>query len=203
MGLSRIGWLLVAGIAALYLAVPIAVLLHAPGDAFSLVIRIAALLGLLSIGIAILTTPFLARIRRTFGRSFLGVHHACAAAGLVLATLHPVLYAVQAADIAVFLPDFSSAYAFFSLGGRFALILIYVALAAVLLRRAVPKYWRVVHGLMYLALALGVIHGNLIGTDFSSPFIFAVYNSLFIVVVAAFVLKRWQRSGKTSLRTAR
>jgi DMSO/TMAO reductase YedYZ heme-binding membrane subunit len=193
MGLSRSGWLLALGIIALFTAVAAVSLLGTPADPLSRLVRTAALLGLLALGLAALTTPFLTGIRKTFGRPFLKVHHLFAAGGLVLATLHPVLYAVQVADIAVFLPAFSSAYLFLALGGRFALILIYLAAAAVLLRRSIPKYWRIVHGLMYPALLLGVVHGNLIGTDFAHPFIFFVYNTLFVAVAAVFVTKRWQR----------
>jgi DMSO/TMAO reductase YedYZ heme-binding membrane subunit len=203
MGLTRMGRVFTAGIAALFTAVAAVSLLDVPADPLTRLVRTAALLGLLALGLAALTTPFLARIRKTFGRPFLTVHHLFAAGGLVLVTLHPVLYAVQVADITVFLPAFSSVSLFLALGGRFALILLYLAAATVLLRRSIPKYWRIVHGLMYPALLLGVVHGNLIGTDFAHPFIFFVYNILFVAVVAVFVTKRWQRGGKKRPRPPR
>ncbi|KUG14101.1 hypothetical protein ASZ90_016260 [hydrocarbon metagenome] len=79
------------------------------------------------------------------------------------------------------------------MAGRPALILIYVALAGILLRRAIPGYWRVVHGLVWVALILGIIHGNLIGIDFANPVIFVIFNGLAAIAVGALVLKRVQR----------
>ena len=65
-----------------------------------------------------------------------------------------------------------------------------------LLRKYIPKYWRWVHGLMYVALLFAVVHGNLIGDDFRCPIVWVLFNTLFALVVAAFVLKRWQKMRK-------
>jgi len=43
-----------------------------------------------------------------------------------------------------------------------------------------------------LALFVGVVHANLRGTNFQSLLIQVIYDSLFVVALAAFVLKRWQ-----------
>lgn len=72
------------------------------------------------------------------------------------------------------------------------MILIYVALAAVLLRRRIVAYWRWIHALMYVALFFGVVHADLLGMDFEDPVFIVIYNGLFVVVLAAFVYKRWQ-----------
>ncbi len=181
---------------ALY-AVTAAVVLTAPyGDPFNVVARLLALWGFLSLGIATLLAPFLRYVLKVFGRSFLSVHHTFAAVGLLLPTLHPVTMAIRSLNPAIFTPAFSSWDRFWALAGRPALYILYIAFAGVLLRKYIPKYWRWVHGLMYVALLFAVVHGNLIGTDFQNPIIWVLFNTLFVLVVAAFVVRRWQRSQK-------
>ncbi|HPM61382.1 MAG TPA: hypothetical protein PK955_02770 [Methanoregulaceae archaeon] len=40
------------------------------------------------------------------------------------------------------------------------------------------------------ALALGIIHGTLIGTDMKNPVVFVLINGLAIVAIGAFIVKR-------------
>ncbi len=197
MQAERRGRYLKVGIAALYLGVILWSLTVSFFNPLSWLLRVCGLVGMLSLSLAALMTPFLARIRSLFGAPFLRVHHLFAASGLILATLHPVILAIETLDAAVFVPSFATPYLFFALGGRMALILLYIGLAAILLRRRLPQtVWRPLHALMYLVLLLGIIHGNLIGTDFSSPFIFLLFNGLFAATVGVFFLKRWQRRPK-------
>jgi DMSO/TMAO reductase YedYZ heme-binding membrane subunit len=158
-----------------------------------LLVRLFALWGFLALSIAAILTPFLRDIRRVFGRPFLAVHHTFAAFGILLPTLHPVAFALLAASPAVFIPVFDSWTAFWTFAGRPALYLLYIALAGVLLRQTIRQYWRWVHGLMYAVLLFAIIHGNLIGIDFQNPVIFIVFNGLFAVVIAVFVVRRLQR----------
>ncbi|MFP4050797.1 MAG: hypothetical protein ACLFVB_03560, partial [Thermoplasmata archaeon] len=137
-------------------------------------------------------TPFLKDIYQTFGKPFLTIHHAFAAVGLAGATLHPVVFALDVGDPAVFIPDTSSWLAFWELAGRPALILIYVAVIAVLIKSKMKKYWRAVHSLMYVVLFFVLVHGILIGTDFENIGILVIYNLLFVGVVVGFVYKRYQ-----------
>lgn len=196
MTLPRAGLLLAVVILALY-AIVAAVVLTAPyGDPFNVIARLLALWGFLALAIAAILTPFLREVMNVFGRPFLLVHHTFAAVGLLLPTLHPVTLAISAMTPAIFIPVFSSWERFWLLAGRPALYLLYIAFAGVLLRKYIPKYWRWVHGLMYVVLLFAIVHGNLIGTDFRNPVIWALYNTLFILVVAAFVLKRWQKMQK-------
>jgi len=194
MNAERRGRYLKVGIAALYIGVILWSLTVSFFGPFSWLLRVSGLVGMLSLSLAALMTPFIAQIRAHFGASFLQVHHLFAALGLIFATLHPVILAIDTLDVAVFVPSFATPYLFFALGGRAALILMYIGLAAILLRRQLsPKVWRSLHGLMYLVLLLGIVHGNLIGTDFADPVIFYLFNGLFAAVVGAFLLKRWQR----------
>lgn len=196
--------LLWTGIAALYAGVVVTTLSAGVPDPLPWLLRVFGLLGLLSMSLAALMTPFLSEIRALFGAPFLRVHHRFAAAGLILATLHPVVLAVETLDATVFIPAFATPYLFFALGGRAALILIYIALAAILLRRNLPQtIWRPLHALMYVALLLGIVHGNLIGTDFADPVIALLFNGLFVAVVGAFVLKRWQRRSRKAKKGQR
>ncbi len=161
-------------------------------DPFLLFVRLFALNGFIALSVATILTPFLKEIKVIFGRPFIKVHHSFAAVGLVFVTLHPLLLAIGASNFGVFLPNFSSWYLFWALGGRQAFIIFLVALASVLVRRKIIRYWRVFHALMYVVLFFAIAHGNLIGTDFENPIIRITFNILFAVAIGAFILKRFR-----------
>lgn len=163
---------------------------------FELSVRLFALNGFLVLSIATIMTPFLREIKLHFNKSFLEMHHSFAAIGLVLITLHPITLFSESLNPAIFLPNLSSFSLFWMLAGRQALLVIYIALAAALLRQRIPKYWRtwrLIHVLMYLALFFGIVHANLIGTDFQNIVITFIYDALFAGVIGAFALKRLQQ----------
>jgi DMSO/TMAO reductase YedYZ heme-binding membrane subunit len=162
-------------------------------DPLRLSARLFALNGFLFLSIATIMTPFLREISRIFNRSFIRIHHSFAAVGLVLITLHPITFFIQSFNLNIFLPDFSSFFGFWLLAGRQALIVIYIGLAAALLRKRIPKYWRLIHVLMYLALLFGIVHANLIGNSFQNLAITIGYNALFAASVISFFLKRLQQ----------
>jgi predicted ferric reductase len=164
----------------------------APTDPLTLTIRLLALNGYIAISIAVIMTPFLKQITLFFKTPFTKVHHYFAVAGLLLITMHPIAVFIQFFSPAVFVPYFTSLFAFFFYGGVIALTLIYVAFGAVLLRRKIAVYWRWLHALMYAALFIGVVHANLRGIDFQSIYIKIVYDGLFAAALLAFGLKRWQ-----------
>ena len=193
MPLTRNGYIISAAILLLFLAVTVLALLPGvPADPLRLLVRLSALYGFLAISIAVIMTPFLLEIYQNFGRPFLSVHHLFAAFGLAAVTVHPVAFAFRIANPLVFLPTVNSWTGFWINAGRPALIVIYIALVAVLLRRRIPKYWRPIHALMVVALFFAVVHANLIGTDFEGIWIPLLFNALFIAVLAAFGLKRWR-----------
>lgn len=154
-------------------------------------IRVFALWGYTSLSIAAISTPFVLEIRKRLGVVFLKLHHTYAAFGLAFISLHPVVAALKASSLLVFLPSFESWIVFWSLAGRPALIIIYVATMGFYLRRRIPHYWRQVHALMYVALLFGVIHGNLIGTDFNNIIIRTFFYLLFLASAASFAYKRF------------
>jgi len=159
---------------------------------YNVAVRLLALNGFIAISIASILTAYLKEVTLFFKKPFTRIHHYFAAAGLVLITLHPIMLAVQLMNPAVFLPNINSLYLFLFFGGRQALIIIYIALAAVLLRRKISTYWRLFHALMYVALFFGIVHADLSGSDFENLAVLIIFNGLFIAVLAAFVYKRWQ-----------
>ncbi len=162
------------------------------GNPYNLLIRLFALNGFIALAIAAILTAFLKEVILFFKKPFIRVHHYFAAAGLVLITLHPVVLAIQSLNPTVFLPNLNSIYSFLLNGGRLALILIYIAFAAVLLRRKIVRYWRPFHALMYVALFFGIVHADLLGSDFQNIAILVICNGLFVTALAAFSWKRWQ-----------
>lgn len=160
------------------------------GTSLNIVMRLLALSGFISLSIATIMTPFVKEISRFFKKPFIRVHHYFAATGLVLVTLHPIVLSIEILNPTVFLPNFDSVYLFLFFGGRQALMIIYVAIAAVLLRKKITRSWRLFHALMYVALFFGVVHGNLSGTDFQNLFVAVAFNTLFLVSLVTFALKR-------------
>ncbi len=181
-----------AGIAALIAVIGYLVLTAEYESPSRVIIRLTALYGLLFLSISSIMTPFLKEVTRAFGRPFIRVHHVFMGVGLTLATLHPVVLAVVTGNAGVFIPIFSSWYGFWAGAGRIALIIAYIAALAALLRGRFGA-WRYVHALVYLVLTFVIVHAALLGSDFETPAIMAIYYVLYALVVAAFFLKRLQR----------
>ena len=196
--MERQGAVLAGGIAALFCIVSASVLL-AGGEPLSLLVRLLALNGYLALALAASMSPFLREIRVAFGRPFLTVHHALAAFGLAVILLHPLSYALMAGSLAVLLPSTWIWKEFWTYAGRPALVLIFIALIAVSLRRRIPAYWRPFHMLMYAALVMGLVHALLRGTDTTDPVVRVVLGGAFAVAMGAFVVKRWQRKKRVRL----
>ena len=177
-------------------------------NVFDYFVRIFALLGLVALFISSMFTAFQKELYAAFKKPFIKIHHSTTIAGLIMITLHPVLFAIDkmisstfVEGLKVFLPKFSSSYDFWSLAGRPALILIYIALIGVLLRNVMKKGWRWIHALNYIALVFGVVHGIIIGTDFygfqgkiyaSTLIITILFLLLTITTIVTFTLKRIQ-----------
>jgi methionine sulfoxide reductase heme-binding subunit len=154
--------------------------------------RLFALNGFIALSIAAMMSPFLKEITLFFRKSFVSVHHYFAAVGLLLITLHPIGIVILALNPILLLPNFNTLYLFLFYGGSIALLAIYIAFGAVLLRKKFNFHWRTFHALMYLALFLGVIHANLAGLDFQKIYLMGIYDGLFAGVLVAFGLKRLQ-----------
>lgn len=188
--MTRKGYYAIGAIILVYLVI-IALFLTTPSpNLYNFTIRFFALTGFYLLAIAALLTPFMRQVYQEFGKSFQKIHHLFAALGLATATLHPVIFAIRVGDITVFLPDISSWYAFWLLGGRQALILIYIATIAAVVRDKIPKYWKSIHILMYLVLFFALVHGFMIGTDFTHIGIQIIFTALFVASLGALVYNR-------------
>jgi len=171
--------------------------------------RLFALLGLVALFVSSILTPFAKELYQIYKKPFIKIHHGSAIFGLVAITLHPIIFAIDKAisesnfveGLKVFLPKFDTAYNFWSLAGRPALILIYVALIGALLRKAFKSGWRYMHALNYVALIFGVVHGIIIGEDFYNFYETLQVNDLIVTIlflimtaitIATFTLKRIQ-----------
>ncbi|MEM2108197.1 MAG: hypothetical protein QXL10_02810 [Candidatus Bathyarchaeia archaeon] len=189
----REGLIFLLGIAALATAITVLFLSStAEAEPVRLAVRFFGLHGYLFLSVATLTTPFLKEITQALGKPFLKIHHSFSILGIVLITLHPVFNAVERFSLSVFVPNFSSWDTFWRLAGRPAFILFYIAISAAILRANAPKYWRFFHALIYAVLIFGIVHANLIGTDFKNPGILLIYNGLFAASFVGFALKRYR-----------
>lgn len=191
MPLKKKAIIIITATVSLYILVLVFFFLTPFTDGFNFVIRFGALFGFTSMFIATMMTPFVVQLYKIFGKSFVKMHHIYSIAGLILITLHPVAFAIFRLDITVFLPDFSSWYGFWSLGGRLALLLIYIAVIGALLRKKFMKNWRYIHALNYVALFLAYVHGILIGSDFQNLGILIIFTIMIILSFSVLIFKRY------------
>jgi len=197
MPLKKAGVLAILGVVLLALVITLLFLPHAlpeiaEGEAAHVLTRLFGLFGFLFLSVTTLTTPFLQEVTMAFGKPFLRIHHAFSAFGIAFITLHPVFNAVDRLSLSVFLPRFDSWELFWTFAGRPAFIILYVGVAAALLRRTAPKYWRFFHALTYIVLLFGIVHANLLGEDFASLGIMLIFNALFLSSLASFTYKRYK-----------
>ncbi len=189
-GITKKGYYAISGIASLYAVVIILFLMTPSPNIYNYLLRFFALTGFFGITIAATMTPFMKEIYQEFGKPFIKIHHLFASIGIAGATLHPIVLAIQIADLTVFIPAFSTWYQFWFLAGRPALILIYIAVVTVLLRNKIPKYWRAFHSLMYVVIVFVYVHAYLGGSDFDNIGILIIFTLLFIASMGAFFYKR-------------
>jgi predicted ferric reductase len=180
----------IVGTISLYVLILVLIFLEPIKDGLDFIIRFGALMGFTSMFVATIMTPFMVQLYKIFGKPFIKIHHLYSIAGLVLITLHPVAFAISKLDITIFVPVFYPWYDFWSLGGRVALILIYLAVIGVLLRKKV-KNWRLIHILNYIALFLAYIHGVLIGTDFKTLGILIIFTVMLVLSFGVLIFKRY------------
>ncbi len=160
------------------------------GHIWPWLVRGAALVGYIAMFLAILSSAYMRELYRLFGRPFLWGHHVLSITGLSLLALHPLAFALETANIAVFVPKFDSWQVFFQLGGRLALYLMWVAALGAALRKTWRPHWRTLHMFNYVAFLLGTIHGILIGTDLGRPLLQGVAIAMALTVIFVFIRKR-------------
>lgn len=184
-----LGGLVLLGVVALLVGLPEGV------PILSRLIQAAALVGYTCIFLAIVSSAFTRELVRAFGRPFVRVHHWVSITGEAMVWAHPLLVALEAGSLAVFIPSFASWRLFWSLGGRVAWYLIGVAVMAALLRKVIGRNWRRVHWLNYVAFILATPHALLIGSTFSRNPWLRVFPVLMLIIVLGVFVRRhlWKR----------
>ncbi len=184
-------WLLIASVALAIVLVLVVIVLDTVFAPIDGIIRFGALLGYLAVFVASLSSNYMRELTRYFGRAFVKVHHVVSITALVALIIHAVAAAWRAQSLVTFLPVFTSARAFFTLGGRPAFWLIAITAVTAFFRASIGKSWKTIHWLNYVAFFLGTAHAILIGSTFYNRLplqILAVVMAL--VLLGVFILKR-------------
>ena len=184
-------YIIYLSILALFLIQLIVMFLTGVEEALGFIYRLTGLFGLTSFFIAIISSSFMKQITQIFETTYIRMHHYFSILGLIMITLHPIAMAFDFGTLTIFIPDFSSWTAFWELAGRPALYIAYVATLGVLLRKRMQKYWRYVHGLIYVTFIFGAVHGILIGDDLANPVLHVLYIIMLVIVVLNFIYKRY------------
>jgi DMSO/TMAO reductase YedYZ heme-binding membrane subunit len=158
------------------------------GTAVGMVARAAGLFGYFFIFLAILSSEYMIRIKKIFGRPFMNIHHHLARAGVAMILIHPAFIAHQF-GLSSFVPVFSPFMDFLRLAGRPALYMILIAVLAGLYRKRIPKKWKDIHALNYLGFVLVFFHAWLIGIDLQYGLMQAIWLAMVIIVIAVFIHK--------------
>ncbi len=191
MNITKKGYYFIGVIIALYAWVTI-LFFAKPLDPKDYFIQLSVLIGFTSLFLAAVITPFMKQVYQMFGTSFIKIHHIFSIIGIVLITVHPISIAIIYTAPDAFIPKFDSWIVFWQLAGRPALYLIYIAVAAVLLRKYLPaKAWRFLHGLNYVALVFGYFHGLLIGDDFKNQWVMITFTAMLVILFEVLIYKRY------------
>jgi len=173
----------------LFLELVISALTYDYKDIQQSVIRLTGLIGFASLFISVIMSNFFEEYKEKNKKNLFS-HHLFSIIGIVLITLHPVIYAVYKSDIGVFLPKFDSWEIFWELAGRPSLILLYIGFVSGILLKIYKKFWRGFHMIVYISLFFGLIHAYLLGTDFKNPYIAFIFVLLFLIMVYVLIDKR-------------
>ncbi|MBN2488853.1 MAG: ferric reductase-like transmembrane domain-containing protein [Methanosarcinaceae archaeon] len=151
--------------------------------------RVAGLFAYYFIFLAILSYEYMAQMKEVFGKSFIKVHHILARAGVLLMLIHPIAFAIEINDPYVFVPVFFPLDQFLIFAGRPAIFLFLIAVSTSTIRKRIPRYWKKVHYLNYVAFLLVFIHAWYIGTDIQSGIMQTTWFLMALVVTGIFVHK--------------
>ena len=165
------------------------ILLQSPGEPSRMIARFAATFGYLAIFFSILSSEYMARMKKISGMPFLKAHHTLARIGILLIVIHPLALALGGQGFRIFLPVLYPVDLFLALGGRTAFYPFLLA-AGIALYRKKYKSWRKVHYLSYLAFLLVSAHALLIGTDFESGIMRMLALVMTVAVTGIFIHKR-------------
>lgn len=176
------------GIILLIIVLVTYIILQTPEEPIVMLRRFAGTFGYLSLFLAIITSEYMAKIKKITGLPFMKAHHNLARIGILLILIHPFTFVLQGRGIQIFSP-ISPTNIFIAVGGRPALYLFLLA-AGVAIYRKKYRNWRKVHYLSYLAFLLVSIHAPMIGADFRYNIMRIIVLAMAVAVVAVFIDKR-------------
>jgi predicted ferric reductase len=176
------------GIILLIVVVIIYIILQTPEEPIVMLRRFAGTFGYLTLFLAIITSEYMAKIKKISGLPFMKAHHNLARIGILLILIHPFTFVLQGKGIQIFSP-ISPTNIFIALGGRPALYLFLLA-AGVAIYRKKYRNWRKVHYLSYLAFLLVSIHAPMISADFRFNIMRILVLAMAVTVIAIFIDKR-------------
>jgi DMSO/TMAO reductase YedYZ heme-binding membrane subunit len=182
----RIRWVVFAFVG-LVAAIIVLTLMNTPSPLAYNLSRAAALLGYVTMFLAILSYEYMKHMRRILGQPYLAIHHWLARIGLTLIVVHPLLMAWITRDPGQFVPRFDSLRLFFALGGRPALYLFLIAVTAGFLRNRIKDSWKFIHRLTYVAFFLAFSHSWLLGRNVSHGLLSVIWPFLALIVLFVFV----------------
>ncbi len=189
--------ILIGCIVLVYLLVISVVILSDTGSTIQYtVMKICALSGFLSLSCAVLMNLNKPYLQQILGKPFLPVHHLFAFGGFILITLHPLLFLLMNPDLTIIFPDTASSSFFPLLWGKVAIIIVYFAFIAGLLRNSLKSHWKFIHRLIYPALIIAYIHAWVIGSNFSHPAIWIIYTILIVLIIITGVIRMRRRQKK-------
>ena len=164
-------------------------LLQRPGEPLRMIARFAATFGYLTIFLAILSSEYMARMRKISGLPFLKAHHNLARIGILLILIHPLAIAIGGQGFGIFLPELYPIDRFLMFGGKTAIYLFLLA-AGIALYRKKYRNWRKIHYINYLAFLLVSAHALLIGSDFKLDIMRVLALVMAAAVTGIFIHKR-------------
>jgi DMSO/TMAO reductase YedYZ heme-binding membrane subunit len=196
---ARNNWIFGAVLIAVLVFVALRLLAQPPGTTRTGIVRGAALAGFSFIFLATVSSAYMQRLVRTFGRPFVKVHHVMSITGLVLITIHPLAlaWANGGLNLGVFRPLFDSWTIFWTFAGRPAWWLLLIATIAAVTRGALGKGWKALHALNYAALIMGAVHANLLSVTADILVVRIIIVAMAVIAVAVFVQRRlddWRRA---------
>lgn len=170
------------------------VILQNPEEPIEMLRRFSGAFGFLTIFLAIISSEYIARMKKITGMPFLKTHHNLARIGIALIILHPLTFVLEGRGFGVFSP-FSQSNVFISFAGRPALYLFLLA-AGIALYRKKYRNWIKVHYLNYLAFLLVTVHAIAIGADFRLTIMRTLAVAMAIIVLSIFIQKRSTKKTK-------
>jgi DMSO/TMAO reductase YedYZ heme-binding membrane subunit len=165
------------------------IILQKPEEPVILVRRFAGTFGYLAIFLAIVSSEYLAKMRKISGLPFIRAHHNLARIGILLILIHPLTFILQGRGMQIFSPISFPVNPYIGFAGRPAFYLFLIA-AGIALYRAKYKNWLKIHYLNYLAFLLVTVHALMLGDDFESNIMRVVALLLAVTVAGIFIHKR-------------